>query len=74
MPRRLPYNRTRKNLWLRSDLVEFFDGALLAKPEEMRVGYGFNDLINELLEERKQRMLNAEAAMATDGYSDGNSP
>lgn len=67
--RRLPYETRRCNLHLRKDLVEFFEGALLAKPEEQRVGYGLNRLIDELLEERKRVMLAAQSAGSADGFA-----
>lgn len=66
--RRLAHETRRCNLHLRKDLVEFFEGVLLAKPEEQRVGYGLNKIIDGLLEEKRAAILAGAAAATADGF------
>lgn len=58
--RRLPYETLRRNMHLRKDLVEFFEGTVLLRAEEQRIGYGFNDIVNECLEEKMRKMLESQ--------------
>lgn len=67
---RTPYETRRKNLRLRADLVDFHEGALLAKPEEARIGYGFNELVNGLLERNMHEIMAAAGAASVEGFGE----